>query len=170
MLEFIKDNPTLWSVDYRRNGITRFEDLRTPSLTDFTCIPIVNSLLCPYRWWIWLHRWWIQFSVWRNRQYVFTDGKLPYNRYQCYRRTVFLDDHLSHWRCRMTDSATDFTCLLIVSSLLHPCQWWTYLHRWWIQFFIGTDWQYLFTNGELPYHRYRWYRRSVFLDDHLSVW
>ena len=37
----------------------------------------------------------------------------------------------------MTDSATDFTSLLIVSSLLHPYQRWTCLHRWWIQFSIG---------------------------------
>ena len=46
------------------------------------------------------------------------------------------------------------------NSFLHP-YWWRICHnRWWIQFSIGTDGQYLFTDGELPYHRYRRYQRS----------
>jgi hypothetical protein len=36
------------------------------------------------------------------------------------------------------------------------------IYRWWIHFSIGTDGQSLFTDGELAYHQYRWYRWTVF--------
>ena len=125
---------------------------------DFTCLLIVNSLLHRYQWWLCLHWLWIQFSISADEQHQFTKCELPYH---WYRRTVFLKGYLSIRQCSMTNFPTDFTCLLIVNYLLHLYPWWICLNWWWIQFSIGSNKQYLFTNGELHYHQCQ---QTVFLD------
>ena len=70
-------------------------------------------------------------------QYLFTDGELAYHRY---RRTRF-------WRATLCLRARNVNYLI--------CQRTFHIYRWWIHFFIGTDGEYLFTDGELAYHRYQ---------------
>ena len=90
-----------------------------------------------------IYRWWIHFSIGTEGQSLFSDGELPCHRYRRYRRTVF-------WRATSAslDNAHQFTCQRTLQ-----------IYRWWIHLSIGTGGQSLFTDGELPYHRYR---RTVF--------
>ena len=85
-----------------------------------------------------IYRWWIHFSTGIDGEYLFTDGELAYHRYGRYRRTGFSRPTLC------PRNANYFIC----QRTFHIC-------RWWIHFSIGTDGEYLFTDGELAYHRYR---------------